>query len=126
MASNMLHYVVEFDDGTRFGVHIDPDDPSNLKIDDSSASLEVTASSEGVVVTSETHRRVPLRLRYENGELIVETPEGIRRRARVALADANHWRKAVSEMPPPPAPEHSGRIVAPIAGNVVSLLVANG
>lgn len=125
MASNMLHYVVEFDDGTRFNVHIDPDDPSNIKIDDSSANLEVTAASEGVVVTSQTHRRVPLRLHYENGELVVETQDGTRRRARVVLADANNWRKAVSEMPPPPAPEHSGRVVAPIAGNVVSLLAAN-
>jgi biotin carboxyl carrier protein len=126
MASKMLHYVVEFDDGTRFSVHIDPDDPSNLKIDDSSATLDVSASKDGLVVTSETHRRVPLRLRYENGELIVETADGVRRRARVALAEANDWRKTVSQMPPPPAPEHSGRIMAPIAGSVVSLLAANG
>jgi len=126
MASKMLHYVVEFDDGTHFTVHIDPDDPSNLKIDDVSTELEVATGGGGVVVTSETHRRVALQLRYENGELVVETPDGTRRRARVTLAEAAGWRKAVSEMPPPPAPEHSGRVTAPIAGNVVSLLAANG
>jgi biotin carboxyl carrier protein len=126
MASKMLHYVVEFDDGTRFDVHLDPDDPSKLKIDDSSANLQVAAADDGVIVTSETHRRVPVRLRYEHGALVVEMPDGSTQRARVALAEANDWRKAVSEMPPPPAPPHSGRVMAPIAGNIVSLAVASG
>ena len=126
MASTMLHYVVEFDDGTRFDVLIDPDDPSNIMIDDASASLEVSTGIDGLVVSTESQRRVPLRLHYENGELVVETPDGARRRARVALADANNWRKAVSELPPPPAPAHSGRIGAPIAGHVMALLATEG
>jgi len=126
MASTMLHYVVEFDDGTRFDVHIDPDDPSNIMIDDASASLDVSTGIDGLVVSTESQRRVPLRLRYENGELVVETPDGARRRARVALADANNWRKVVSELPPPPVPAHSGRIGAPIAGHVMALLATEG
>ena len=64
MASTMLHYVVEFDDGTRFDVHIDPDDPSNIMIDDASASLDVSTGIDGLVVSTESQRRVPLRLRY--------------------------------------------------------------
>lgn len=126
MASNMLHYVVEFDDGTRFDVLIDPDDPSNIMIDDASTSLDVSTGVNGLVVSTETQRRVPLRLRYENGELVVETPDGARRRARVALAGANDWRKVVSETPPPLAPAHSGRIGAPIAGNILTLLATDG
>ncbi len=126
MASNMLHYVVEFDDGSRFSVHIDPDDPTNLKIDGAGANLQVAAGSQGLLVSTDAQQRVPLSLRYEQGELIAETADGVRRRARVELAGASEWRKAVSDLPPPPPPVHSGRIEAPIAGHIVALLVVEG
>jgi len=126
MASNMLHYVVEFDDGTRFNVRIDPDDPSNLQIDGAGTTVDVVADSRGLLVSTDSQQRVPLTLRYEHGVLIAETADGVRKRARVELADADAWRKAVSELPPPPVPVHSGRIEAPIAGHIVALLVADG
>ena len=122
----MLHYVVEFDDGTAFNVHIDPDDPSNLRVDGASTKLHVAAKSNGLVVSTATQQRVTLNLRYEHGELIAETADGVRRRVRVELATAKAWRKAVSELPSPPAPEHSGRVEAPIAGNIIAWLVSEG
>lgn len=126
MASEMLHYVVEFDDGTRFSVLIDPDDPTKIQIDGESSNVQIAAKSGGLVVSTDSQKRVPLNLSYEHGELIAETADGIRRRASVTLAGANQWRKAVSEMPPPPAPEHSGKIEAPIAGSIVRLVASEG
>ena len=103
-----------------------PTIPRNLRVDGAGAKLDVSAGLNGLVVSTATQQRVPISLRYEHGELVAETADGVRRRARVELATANAWRKAVSELPPPPAPEHSGCVEAPIAGHVIALLVSDG
>ena len=126
MASKLLHYVVEFDDGSRFDVHIDPDDPANIRVDGVDTEVEVTPGAHGMMVSGAGGPRLPLRLRYEGGELIAETNDGMRHRARIELAESREWRAIVADQPPPAAPEHSGRIEAPIAGNIVALVAAEG
>ena len=126
MAHSMLHYVVEFDNGSRFDVHLDPNDPTSLSVDGVASDIEVAAGSQGLTVTSESGQRIALHLRYENGELVAETPDGKLHRVRVELADSREWRQALENQPPPPPLEHSGRLEAPIAGNIVKLLAEPG
>ena len=126
MASQMLHYVVEFDDGSRFDVHIDPDDPTNISVDGVDAEVDVTASAQGLSVSSSGGQRLPVTLRYEDGELVAETADGKLHRARIELAESREWRNVVASQPPPPPLEHSGRVEARIAGNILALLVAEG
>jgi biotin carboxyl carrier protein len=126
MASQLLHYVVEFDDGSRFDVHIDPDDTSNTSVDGVDANIDVALGAQGVLVSNASAQRVPLILRYEDGVLVAEMADGSRHRARVELAESREWRAIVASQPPPSAPEHSGRVEAPIAGNIVALLAAQG
>ena len=76
MAPQLLHYVVEFDDGTHFNVHIDPDDPSNLTIDGVDSDVDVATSPLGLVLTTGDGQRLPLTLRYEDGSLVAETADG--------------------------------------------------
>ncbi len=126
MVSQLLHYVVEFDDGTHFNVHIDPDDPTNLTIDGVESDIDVAPNPHGLVVTTAGGQRLPLTLRYEDGALVAETADGKLHRARVELAESREWRAVVRSQPPPPPLEHSGQIEAPIAGNVVALCVVEG
>jgi len=126
MASQMLHYVVEFDDGSRFDVHVDPDDPSNISVDGVDTEVEVSSATHGLYVTGTGGRRLPVTLRYEDGELLAETSDGKHHRVRVELAESREWRQVVASQHPPPAPEHSGRIEARIAGNIVALLASEG
>jgi acetyl-CoA/propionyl-CoA carboxylase biotin carboxyl carrier protein len=126
MASPPLHYVVEFDDGLHFDVHIDPDDPTNFTVDGVDTDVEVTTGPQGLVVTAGDGQRVPLHLRYEDSVLVAETPDGRLHRVRVELAESREWRAVIKSQPPPPAPPHSGRIDAPIAGNVLALCVGEG
>ncbi len=126
MAPQLLHYVVEFDDGTHFSVHIDPDNPTNLTIDGVESDVDVAASPQGLMVTTGDGQRLPLTLRYEDGALVAETADGRLHRARVELAESREWRTIVASQPPPPPLEHSGQIEAPIAGNIVALCVVEG
>lgn len=126
MASQLLHYVVEFDDGTQFDVHIDPDDASNIQVDGVDADVALTVGPQGLLVSNADGRRMPMALRYEDGVLIAEATDGSRHRARVELAELREWRSIVKDQQPPPMPKHSGRIEAPIAGNIVALLAAEG
>ena len=126
MATQLLRYVVEFEDGSYFNVHIDPDDPTNLSIDGEDVEIDVAAGPQGLVVSRGGSQRLPLILSYEDGALIVETSDGRRQRARVELAESREWRAIVKSQPPAPSPEHSGRVEAPIAGNVIALCVAEG
>ncbi len=126
MASQLLHYVVEFDDGTHFSVHIDPDNPTNLTIDGVDSDVDVAAGPQGLIVNTVDGQRLPLTLRYEDGALVAETADGKLHRARVELAESREWRTIVASQPPPPPLEHSGQIEAPIAGNVIALCVAEG
>jgi biotin carboxyl carrier protein len=126
MASQLLHYVVEFDDGTHFNVHIDPDNPTNLTIDGVESDIDIAPSPQGLVVTAGGGQRLPLTLRYEDGALVAETADGKLHRVRVELAESREWRTVVASQPPPPPLEHSGRIEAPIAGNVVALCAEEG
>jgi biotin carboxyl carrier protein len=126
MASQMLHYVVEFDDGSRFDVHVDPDDPTNISVDGVDSDINVTPSAQGLLVSSSGGQRFPVALRYEDGELVAETSDGKHHRARIELAESREWRNVVASQPPPPPLEHSGRVDARIAGNIVALLVAEG
>ena len=126
MTSNLLHYVVELEDGSRFDVHIDPNDPKTLTVDGVPRDLKVEDGQAGLVVATEEGQRVPLQLRYEHGELIALTPDGARQRVRVQLAGTHEFRTRVLSEPPPPPIVHSGQLTAPIAGNILSFLVADG
>jgi biotin carboxyl carrier protein len=126
MTTELLHYVVELQDGSKFDVRIDPKNPNSLTVDGTPRDVRVESSQSGVVVSTEEGQRVPLQLRYEHGELIAETADGTRQRVRIELAHAHEFRQKVLSQPPPPPIEHSGRVVAAIAGNVMSLALQNG
>jgi len=126
MTAKMLHYVVEFENGSKFDVKVDPNDPSVLTVDGVARDLKVEESHAGLVVATADGQRVPLQLRYEHGELVALTPDGARQRIRVHLAETLEFRERVLSQPPPPPIEHSGRLTAPIAGNIVSFAVAEG
>jgi len=126
MASQLLHYVVEFDDGSRFDVHVDPDDPTNISVDGVDAEVDVAAAAHGLFVTGSGGQRLPVTLHYENGELVAETADGKHHRVRIELAESREWRNVVASQPPPPPIEHSGRVEARIAGNIVALLTTEG
>jgi biotin carboxyl carrier protein len=126
MTSKLLHFVVELEDGSRFDVHIDPNDLNSLTVDGASRDIKVEEAQSGLVVSTEEGQRIPLQLRYEHGELIAQTPDGMRQRITVRLADAHEFRNKVLSQPPPPPIEHSGRLTAAIAGNIVRLCVPSG
>lgn len=126
MTTELLHYVVELQDGSKFDVRIDPKDPSSLTVNDAPREVRVDSSQSGIVVSTEEGQRVALQLRYEHGELVAETPDGVRQRVRVELAQAHEFRQKVLSQPPPPPIAHSGRVVAAIAGNVLSLALKDG
>jgi propionyl-CoA carboxylase alpha chain len=126
MTSTLLHYVVELENGSRFDVQIDPNDPNTLIVDGVARDLKVEEAPTGVVVATADGQRVPLQLRYEHGELVAQTPDGIRQRMRVYLAETHEFRAKVLSQPPPPPIEHSGRLTAPIAGNILGFSVAEG
>lgn len=126
MTSKLLHYVVEFEDGSVFNVHLDPDDPEQVVVDGAKPGVAVDPEDRGLVVTTADGRRVPLTLRYEHGELIAVTPDGVRQRVRVELAESREFRQKVLSQPPPPPVEHSGHLTAPIAGSVVRLCLKSG
>jgi biotin carboxyl carrier protein len=126
MTTELLHYVVELQDGSKFDVRIDPKDPNSLTVNGAPRDVRVDGGQSGVVVSTEEGQRVPLQLRYEHGELIAETGDGVRQRVRVELAQAHEFRQKVLSQPPPPPIEHSGKVVAAIAGNIVSLAVSEG
>jgi biotin carboxyl carrier protein len=126
MTAKMLHYVVELENGSRFDVGIDPNDPDTLTVDGVARDLKVEEAQSGLVVATADGQRVPLQLRYEHGELVALTPDGARQRIRVHLAETLEFRERVLSQPPPPPIEHSGRLTAPIAGNIIGLSVAEG
>jgi propionyl-CoA carboxylase alpha chain len=126
MTAKMLHYIVELEDGSRFDVHIDPDDLNTLTVDGVAQDIKVEEGKAGLVVATEEGQRVPLELHYEHGELVARTPDGVRQRVQVYLAETHEFRTNVLSQPPPPPVEHSGRLTAPIAGNIVTLCVAEG
>jgi biotin carboxyl carrier protein len=126
MTSKLLHYVVEFEDGSIYSVGLDPDDPSIISVEGVRSRVGVEADDRGLVVTTEEGHRVPLSLHYEHGELVAVTPDGTRQRVRVELQESREFRKTVLSQPPPPPIEHSGHLIAPIAGSVLSLCVKAG
>lgn len=126
MTSELLHYVVELEDGSRFDVHVDPKDPSSVTVDGIARDIKVEENPSGLVVSTEEGQRVPLVMRYEHGELVVHTPDGARQRVRIELAATHEFRTKVLSQPPPPPIEHSGRLTAPIAGNIVKLCAFDG
>ncbi len=121
MTSKMLHYVVEFEDGSLFDVHVDADDPNHITVNGMEQRIDVESAADALLVTTESGSRIPLSLRYEHGELFAVTPEGMRQRVRVELAESRDFRQQVLSQPPPPPIQHSGHVTAPIAGNVVTL-----
>jgi len=126
MTTELLHYIVELQDGSKFDVRINPDDPNSLTVDGAPRDVRVDSSQSGIVVSTEEGQRVPLQLRFEHGELIAETPDGLRQRVRVELAKAHEFRQKVLSQPPPPPVLHSGKVVAAIAGNIMSLSLKDG
>ncbi len=126
MTSKLLHYIVEFEDGSHFDVHVNPADSDDVHVDGVPRGVRVEAGSQGTWVTTEEGQRVPLQLRYEHGELVVETSDGQKHRVKVELARSAEFKRQVLSQPPPPAPEHDGRLEAPIAGSILKLLVEEG
>lgn len=126
MTSTWLHYIVEFEDGSRYDVEIDPSQPDAIKVDGVAQAVRVDASQRGMTVSTPDAQRQPLTLFFEHGELIAETSDGHRQVVRVEQKSSRDFRRFVASQPPPAPPEHSGEILAPIAGNVVSLSVAEG
>lgn len=126
VATQRTHYLVEFEDGARFEVLVNPDDPRDVIVDGTPRDVRLEPRDSGFVLSTEGGRREPLRLRFEHGDLVAETPSGERIRARVTLARADQLRRQILERPPPPAPLRPARLEAPIAGNVAALLVADG
>lgn len=126
MTTELLHYIVELQDGSRFDVRIDPSDPNSLTVDGTPRDVRVDSAKTGVLVSTEEGLRVPLQLRFEHGELIAETPDGQRQRVRVELAQSHEFRQKVLSQPPPPPIVHSGKVTAAIAGNILSLSLKDG
>lgn len=126
MTTELLHYIVELQDGSKFDVRIDPSDPSSLTVDGTPRDVRVDSAQSGIVVSTEEGLRVPLQLRFEHGELYAETPDGQRQRVRVELAQSHEFRKKVLSQPPPPPVLHSGRVTAAIAGNILALSLKDG
>lgn len=126
VTSNWVHYVVEFEDGSRFDVHVNPSNPEDVMVDGVSRDVKLEADRHGLRVSAEGGPRQPLALRYEHGELVAETADGQRLRAKVSLARADEFRQHVLAQPPPAAVVRSGKLEAPIAGNVLSFLVLEG
>ncbi len=121
-----MRYIVEFDDGERFEIELDPGRQDLVVVDGRSRELQVERTEGGAEVTTEDGKRARLKLDYEDGHLVLRTPDGRRRRVRVELAEAEAWRRAVSSEPPPRAAAVPDALHAPIAGNVLALLVDSG
>ncbi len=126
VTSNWVHYVVEFEDGSRFDVHMNPSNPEDLLVDGVPRGVSVDTAHDGLLVTSDDGHQQRLALRYEHGELFAETASGGRMKVTVSLARAEEFRKHVLAQPAPPPVLLTGRVVAPIAGNLLSLLVDDG
>jgi len=126
MTSKLLHYVVELEDGSKFDVQVDPSDPSTLTVDGIVRDLKVEEGKGGIIVATEEGQRVPVQLHYEHGELVAQTPDGYLHRVKIHLAETLEFRAKVLSQPPPPPVEHSGRVTAPIAGNILALSVKAG
>lgn len=121
-----MRYVVEFEDGERFEMELDPGRTDAVIIDGERRHLQIEGDEGGAEVTTEDGRRSRLRLTYQDGHLIVCTPDGRRRRVRVELAEAAAWRKAVCAEPPREGATIPDELKSPIAGHVLRILVDSG
>jgi len=121
-----VNYVVELEGGERWEVSIDPDQPARVHVDGQSRSVEIERKPDGTMVASVDERPQVVRISYEDGGLIVETPDGQRRKARVETASAHAWRKQVEDQGKASRVEGPSELRAPIAGSVLELLVSEG
>ncbi len=121
-----MHYVVELDDGERWEVDIDSKNPSSVRVNGVDRDLHVHSRSDGSIVASSEGRSQTVQILFEDGALVVETPDGRRRRARVEAGPVQAWRQEVLRRPPPIAVDAKGDVKAPIAGNVLTLLASSG
>lgn len=121
-----MRYVVEFDDGERFEIELDAAGNAVAVANGTSIGVDVERAEGGVDVSTDEGKLARLRLDYEDGQLVVRLPDGRRRGVRVELAEAEAWRRAVCAEPPRPGATVPDELKAPIAGNVVKILVAEG
>lgn len=121
-----MNYVVELEGGERWEVSIDPDQPSQVQVEGSPREVQLESHQDGTLLAQIDGRVQAVRLKYEDGSLVVETPDGRRRKARVEKASTAAWRKQVEQHVPTCKPLGSGELRAPIAGCIVEWLVADG
>ncbi len=119
-----MHYVVELEDGGRWDVEVDPDDPERIRVNGVQLDLRIQLRDGVTVAEMPGGRSVSVSVGYEDGIIVAESPDGTRRKARVETADVHAWRTKTKGRTPPPQQERSGEVKAPIAGSVVEWLIA--
>jgi biotin carboxyl carrier protein len=122
----MIHYVVELDDGETWDVLIDPNDPSRVQVGGVERTVKTEVMADGTMVAEANGRKQAVRIGFEDGQLVVETADGRKRRARVELAEAHAWGTTAGRKVVRVCPEGRDVVRAPIAGNVAKLLVPQG
>lgn len=121
-----MNYVVELEGGERWEVSIDSDQPARVQVEGDPRNVEIESRADGTMIANVDGRAQVIQLKYEDGGLVVETADGRKRKVRVELASTNAWRKQVVEKAKTVKDEGPSELCAPIAGNVVELLVAQG
>lgn len=121
-----MHYIVELEDGETWDVDIDPQDPSRVVVDGKECEVDLHQNSDGSLRAQAGGRLHNVSIRSVDGAFVVETPDGRIRRAKVELAETKKFRELSSKRTGAPNIERSGHLLAPIAGNVVALLVEPG
>lgn len=121
-----MRYVVEFEDGERFEIELDPERPDAVVIDGEPRTLVVQGARDGAEVVTDDGVRTRLRLAFEDGKLVVISADGRRRRVRVESAEGDAWRRAVCAIPPPAVSSVADEFRSPIAGSVVSVVGVTG
>lgn len=123
----MTEYIVLLDDGARFRVHIDDDNV--CRVDGAELDLVVRTRSAETLTAYAAGRRHIVSVEYEGSDLVVETSDGDRRRARVLLAESEQARALLTETKSSErtstATERT-EVPAPIAGSIASLGPAEG
>jgi len=121
-----VNYVVELEGGERWEVSVDRDQPSQVRIEGATRNIQIETREDGTLMARIDGRLQALRLKYEDGCLVVETPDGRRRKVRVEKASTAAWRKHVEAHVPDRKELEAADLRAPIAGNISELLVADG
>jgi biotin carboxyl carrier protein len=121
-----VHYIVELEDGETWDIDIDPEDSSKVIVDGKERRVELNQKPDGSLRAKSEGHVHDVSIRWIDGAFVVETADGRIRKAKVELAETRKFRETLGTKPSPAVIERSGELPAPIAGNVVALLVAPG